>query len=52
MPVVFDILNRFVLIFPEGKGFPRGWFVLAQKLRAYLVEHRESRIEAFKVKNG
>ncbi|RVW67642.1 hypothetical protein CK203_063060 [Vitis vinifera] len=32
----------------EGKGFPRGWFVLAQKLRAYLVEHRESRIEAFK----
>ena len=25
--------NRFVLIFPEGKRLPGGWFVLAQKLR-------------------
>ena len=36
--VVSAEANHFVLIFPEGKGLPGGWNILAQKLRACEVK--------------
>ena len=49
----FVEVNRFMLIFSEGKGLPRGgWFVLAQKLRACGIELQERMLDAFKVKDG
>ena len=31
--------KRFCLVFPEGKGLVRGWFLLAQKLRALGISN-------------